>query len=91
MCHFYRVFTVCPCVPTVEDAEYMIMNCPSGGPSSDLREGSVAEALDSAEHPLSSATSSEWLRRGVRRHTTHQRLSGFPSSDKCGQSAVFGV
>ncbi|KAI4877788.1 hypothetical protein NFI96_022555 [Prochilodus magdalenae] len=48
----------------VEDAEYMIMNCPSGGPSSDLREGSVAEALDSTEHPLSSATSSEWLRRG---------------------------
>ncbi|XP_037392011.1 actin filament-associated protein 1-like 2 [Pygocentrus nattereri] len=48
----------------VEDAEYMIMNCPSGGPSSDLRESSVAEALDSAEHPLSSNTTSEWLRRG---------------------------
>ncbi|KAL7884001.1 hypothetical protein AOLI_G00067710 [Acnodon oligacanthus] len=48
----------------VEDAEYMIMNCPSGGPNSDLRESSVAEALDSAERPLSSNTTSEWLRHG---------------------------
>uniref|UniRef100_A0A9J8CJF9 Actin filament-associated protein 1-like 2 n=2 Tax=Cyprinus carpio TaxID=7962 RepID=A0A9J8CJF9_CYPCA len=39
----------------VEDAEYMIMNCPSGGPS-DLRESTTAEA-HSTEEALSVASS----------------------------------
>ncbi|XP_055024963.1 actin filament-associated protein 1-like 2 isoform X1 [Misgurnus anguillicaudatus] len=38
-----------------EDAEYMIMNCPSGGPG-DLRESTTAEAEEAL-----SASSTEWL------------------------------
>lgn len=45
-----------------EDAEYMIMNCPSGGPS-DLRESTTAEA-HLTEEPLS-VTSTERLQQGV--------------------------
>ncbi|XP_051759053.1 actin filament-associated protein 1-like 2 isoform X3 [Ctenopharyngodon idella] len=44
-----------------EDAEYMIMNCPSGGPS-DLRESTTAEA-HLTEEPLS-VTSTERLQQG---------------------------
>ncbi|XP_039521417.1 actin filament-associated protein 1-like 2 isoform X2 [Pimephales promelas] len=46
---------------TPEDAEYMIMNCPSGGPS-DLRESTTAEA-HSMEEPIS-VTSTELLQQG---------------------------
>lgn len=46
----------------VEDAEYMIMNCPSGGPS-DLRESTTAEA-HSTEEALS-VTSTDRLQPGV--------------------------
>lgn len=46
----------------VEDAEYMIMNCPSGGPS-DLRESTTAEA-HLTEEPIS-VTSTERLQQGV--------------------------
>ncbi len=45
-----------------EDAEYMIMNCPSGGPS-DLRESTTAEA-HSTEEALS-VTSTDRLQHGV--------------------------
>lgn len=45
-----------------EDAEYMIMNCPSGGPS-DLRESTTAEA-HSTEEALS-VTSTDRLQPGV--------------------------
>ncbi|XP_067250096.1 actin filament-associated protein 1-like 2 isoform X3 [Chanodichthys erythropterus] len=44
-----------------EDAEYMIMNCPSGGPS-DLRESTTAEAHLTEEHL--SVTSIERLQQG---------------------------
>ncbi|XP_051963939.1 actin filament-associated protein 1-like 2 isoform X1 [Xyrauchen texanus] len=44
-----------------EDAEYMIMNCPSGGPS-DLRKSRTAET-DLTEEPLSN-TSTECLQSG---------------------------
>ncbi|KAM9545806.1 actin filament-associated protein 1-like 2 isoform 2-T2 [Salvelinus alpinus] len=56
----------------VEDAEYMIMSCPSGSPSNDLRETQLSGTVglfqsgpdpDSAEETLSSA-STEWLRKG---------------------------
>ncbi|XP_051508787.1 actin filament-associated protein 1-like 2 isoform X2 [Myxocyprinus asiaticus] len=46
---------------TAEDAEYMIMNCPSGGPS-DLRESTTAEA-EFTDEPVSN-TSTEWLQSG---------------------------
>ncbi|CAM4714478.1 unnamed protein product [Leuciscus chuanchicus] len=46
---------------TPEDAEYMIMNCPSGGPS-DLRESTTAEA-HLTEEPIS-VTSTERLQQG---------------------------
>lgn len=46
----------------VEDAEYMIMNCPSGGPS-DLRESTTAEAY-STEEALS-VSSTDLLQPGV--------------------------
>ncbi|XP_077079360.1 actin filament-associated protein 1-like 2 isoform X2 [Siphateles boraxobius] len=46
---------------TPEDAEYMIMNCPSGGPS-DLRESTTAEA-HLTEEPIS-VTSTEQLQQG---------------------------
>ncbi|XP_041957883.1 actin filament-associated protein 1-like 2 isoform X1 [Alosa sapidissima] len=49
--------------PAVEDAEYMIMNCPSGAPNSDLRENqcSAGAEVDSSEE-LPSSSSTEWLR-----------------------------
>ncbi|KAK1787122.1 hypothetical protein P4O66_017502 [Electrophorus voltai] len=43
----------------VEDAEYMIMNCSSGGPSSEPRLSSALEA-DTPGHPFS-CTSAGWL------------------------------
>ncbi|XP_019908077.1 actin filament-associated protein 1-like 2 isoform X1 [Esox lucius] len=56
----------------VEDAEYMIMSCPSGAPSNDLRETQLSRTdylfqsgsdLDSAVEPLS-FVSTEWPRKG---------------------------
>lgn len=52
MCVFYLV----------EDAEYMIMNCPSGSPG-ELRESNTAE-VDLTEEALS-ASSTEWLQPAV--------------------------
>lgn len=55
------MFTVCVFY-LAEDAEYMIMNCPSGSPG-DLRESTTAEA-DLTEEALS-ASSTEWLQPNV--------------------------
>lgn len=43
------------CVSAVEDAEYMIMNCPSGVPANDLRRNSASDP-GSSENPHS-----KWL------------------------------
>ncbi|XP_058246581.1 actin filament-associated protein 1-like 2 isoform X2 [Hemibagrus wyckioides] len=40
----------------VEDAEYMIMNCPSGGPANDLRRNSATDPVSAGNPHL------EWLR-----------------------------
>ncbi|XP_067270739.1 actin filament-associated protein 1-like 2 [Pseudorasbora parva] len=61
-----------------EDAEYMIMNCPSGGPS-DLRESTTAEA-HLKEEPLS-VISTEQLQQGSRSSAVPQHTPCLEEED----------
>ncbi|XP_030643496.1 actin filament-associated protein 1-like 2 [Chanos chanos] len=76
----------------VEDAEYMIMNCPSGATSSDLREtqntgaGQTGVDADSTDDPLTSV-STEWLSKGSAGPAVPPHPPGGLEEDNCYEEA----